>query len=400
MASLSAFLQTVSSSLPAWFLWLGACIGHGFLMTTGLNILYAWPLPHSLLRVTRKLDILLVFLGPVLFFYAVDLLGSGQLSWEGETLRFWFAPYVMVCWVAGLFLAPAAQVLYWLRRQAPQVAAETVQTLDVAKELGYQPIGRSKQRRLATLPGNQVFEVDFVDKVLALPQLPAAWEGLTILHLTDLHFCGTPDREFYQFVIDRCMKGGAPDLVALTGDVVDSSWHHRWVVPILGRLDWNIAAFAILGNHDSWRDTPVIRRRLQRVRMEVLGNSWRQIMVRGLPMLVIGHEGPWFTPLPDMTGCPDTMFRLLLSHTPDNLAWACRHQVDLMLAGHVHGGQIRLPAIGSVFVPSRYSRKYDCGTFFKSPTVMHVGRGLAGQHPLRFNCRPEVTRITLQRGHA
>jgi uncharacterized protein len=68
-----------------------------------------------------------------------------------------------------------------------------------------------------------------------------------------------------------------------------------------------------------------------------------------------------------------------------------------MLAGHVHGGQIRLPLIGSLFVPSRYSRKYDCGTFFKDPTVMHVSRGLAGQHPLRFHCRPEVTRVVLQR---
>ncbi|HWY85255.1 MAG TPA: metallophosphoesterase, partial [Gemmataceae bacterium] len=91
-------------------------------------------------------------------------------------------------------------------------------------------------------------------------------------------------------------------------------------------------------------------------------------------------------------------FRLLISHTPDNIRWARRHHVDLMLAGHVHGGQIRLPLIGSLFVPSRYSRKFDCGTFFSDPTVMYVSRGLAGQHPLRFNCRPEVTRIILRRG--
>jgi predicted MPP superfamily phosphohydrolase len=243
-----------------------------------------------------------------------------------------------------------------------------------------------------------VFQVDFVDKTLALPRLPAAWDGLTILHLTDLHFCGTPDRDFYQYVADRCLSMGVPDLIALTGDVVDSSWHHRWIVPVLGRLRWNIGAFAILGNHDAWRDTVLIRRRLRRVRFDVLGNSWRQLDVRGRPLIVIGHEGPWFTPIPDLSACPDEPFRLLLSHTPDNLAWARRRHVDLMLAGHVHGGQIRLPLIGSLFVPSRHSRKYDCGTFFQEPTVMHVSRGLAGQHPLRFHCRPEVTRIVLRGG--
>ena len=191
-------------------------------MTTGLNVLYAWPLPHALLKVTRKIDILAIFFGPVLFFYAMDLFGSRQLSWEEGTLRSWLAPYVVMCWIAGLFLAPAAQVLYWLRKQAPQVARNYVCTIDVAKELGYKPVGRGKQRQLALLPGNQVFEVDFVDKNLAFSQLPAAWDGLTILHLTDLHLCGTPGREFYQYVADRCMMWGVPDLVAITGDVVDS----------------------------------------------------------------------------------------------------------------------------------------------------------------------------------
>ena len=134
--------------------------------------------------------------------------------------------------------------------------------------------------------------------------------------------------------------------------------------------------------------------------MTVLGNSWQQVEIRGVPMLVIGHEGPWFKPEPDLTQCPHGMFRLCLSHTPDNIAWARTNRIDLMLAGHVHGGQIRLPVLGSVFVPRRYSRKYDCGTFFEAPTVMHVGRGLSGQHPLRFFCKPEVARIILRKERA
>ena len=80
----------------------------------------------------------------------------------------------------------------------------------------------------------------------------------------------------------------------------------------------------------------------------------------------------------------------------DNLPWARRHGIDLMLAGHVHGGQVRFPLIGSVLVPSRYSRRYDMGTFFEPPTLLHVNRGLSGKEPLRFRCNPQVTRIVLR----
>ena len=269
---------------------------------------------------------------------------------------------------------------------------------DVARELGYPPAGHSRQTSLTRLPGNQCFQVDFVQRTLNLPQLPAAWDGLTILHLSDLHFCGTPDRAFYSYVMDRCRDWGTPDLLALTGDIVDSDKHYRWIVPVLGRLRWQVGAFAILGNHDSWREPPLIRRRLRKLGMHVLGNSWEQIEVRGQPLLVIGNEFPWFKPEADLSACPAGVFRLCLSHTPDRIAWCRRHHLDLMLAGHVHGGQIRLPFIGSLFVPSRYSRRYDCGVFFEPPTLMLVSRGLAGQHPLRFNCRPEVTWIVLKKG--
>lgn len=233
-----------------------------------------------------------------------------------------------------------------------------------------------------------------------LPRLPEAWDGLTILHLTDLHFCGTPDRSFHERVIERCRDWGTPDLVAVTGDIVDSDWHYRWIIPVLGRLRWRHAAYAILGNHDGYRDPPQVRRRLQRLGMRVLGNTLEQTELRGEPLVVLGHEGPWFRPAPDLSGCPEGVFRFCLSHTPDNIAWARRHNIDLMLAGHNHGGQIRFPLVGSVLVPSRHSRRYDCGTFHVGPTVLHVSRGLAGQHPLRYCCRPEVGWFVLRSGKA
>jgi predicted MPP superfamily phosphohydrolase len=195
--------------------------------------------------------------------------------------------------------------------------------------------------------------------------------------------------------MDRC-RDWDPDLVALTGDIVDSDDHYRWIVPLLGRLHWREGAYAVLGNHDSYRDPAIVRRRLRKIGMHVLGNSWEQTTLRGQPLVVIGNEAPWFRPEPQLANCPTGIFRLCLSHTPDQIGWAKKNKIDLMLAGHVHGGQIRFPVIGSVFVPSLYSRKYDCGSFHEPPTVMHVSRGLAGQHPMRFNCRPEVTKIVLR----
>jgi predicted MPP superfamily phosphohydrolase len=395
--TVAAYFHAVADALPWWLLLLGASVGHGYLFIITLNVFYAWPLPHELLKYTRKIDLLIIMSGPIFFALAIDVFGEQQLSWEAGHWRAYLAGYTVVCWIIGCGIAPVCEIFYLLRQSAPQLVKETAYTIDVAKELGYAPAGHGKDAKACGLPLNQCFQVEFTEKTLLLPHIPDAWDGLTILHLTDLHLCGTPDRAFFHYVMERCMKDVVPDLVMLTGDVVDSEWHHRWIVPVLGKLRWNAAAFAILGNHDSWRDVTLIRRRLRRVGMNAIGNSWTQIEVRGTPMIVIGHEGPWFMPIPDLTDCPHGIFRLLLSHTPDNINWAREHHVDLMLSGHVHGGQIRLPVLGSVFVPSRYSRKYDCGTFYKAPTVMHVGRGLSGQHPLRFFCKPEVTRIVLRK---
>ncbi len=394
---LAAFLQSVSGALPWWFVLLGASVGHGYLFFVGLNVFYGWPWPRKLLKFTRKIDVLFIAFGPVYFGLILDVFGTRTLTWDSGYLRTFLSAYTILCWIVGCSVAPFFEILYLLRRPAPQLVEETSTHYDVAAELGYQPIGTGKDAKLSTLPLNQCFQVEMNQKTFELANLPPAWDGLTILHLTDLHFCGTPDRAYYHWIFERCMKDGTPDLVLLTGDVVDSDTHHRWVVPMLGKLRWNIGAFAILGNHDAWHDASLSRKRLRRIGFSVLGNSWQKIEVRGEPMIVVGNECPWFTPLPDLSACPDGVFRLLLSHTPDQIGWARKNKIDLMLAGHVHGGQIRLPVLGSVFVPSRYSRKYDCGTFFEAPTLMHVGRGLAGQHPLRFFCKPEVTRIVLRR---
>jgi len=386
-----SFMQWVAL---IWFL--RVCIGHTALLTWSINWWYSFALPARFLSSMRLLHGGLVVLGLVAFTRDYLFPSSAGLAWSlgafGQTAA---RAYALLCVMIGLGYVP---LLTWWRRRRGQPAAlrsNHTSTVDMTSRLGYKPIGRGKYRLLAHLPGNEAFQVDFAERTLVVPQLPAAWDGLTILHLSDLHLHGTPDRVFFQEVMDLC-AAWEPDLVAITGDIVDSDHHHRWIVPALGRLRSRIAAFGILGNHDAGRTPVLVRRRLRRLGIGVLANSWETLEVRGEPLVVIGHEGASFRREPDLTAGAQGPFRLCLSHTPDNMPWARHHQINLMLAGHNHGGQIRLPLVGSIIVPSRYGRRYDCGTFDEPPTLLHVSRGLSGKEPVRYNCRPEVAKLVLR----
>jgi predicted MPP superfamily phosphohydrolase len=386
----------VSAVLTA-VLFVGACLGHLVWMIFQHNWWYGQPLPKHTGKLVHLIHALLILGGWVLFwFVGPDL--TPLFRWPREV---WWAPllaaYVAACWLAGFVLAPVITLRRALRGRPRVVVAVGSRILDVVKELGMRPEGRGKRRALTRLPRNEVFRVELAERTLALPRLPAAWDGLTVLHLSDLHLCGTPDRDFYRLVLQRC-AAWEPDLIALTGDVADSLHHHGWILPALGWLRWKTAAFAILGNHDHWYDPPGIRRRLEELGMTVLPNVGRTVEVRGEPLVVIGNEWPWLKPPPDLSDCPEGPFRLCLSHTPDNLPWARRVGIDLMLSGHVHGGQVRFPLIGSLLVPSIYGRRYDCGTFHEPPTVLHVSRGLSGEWPIRYGCMPEATLLTLRCG--
>jgi len=377
-----------------------ACVGHTALMIRCHNWLYGLHLPKHSGRIIHLAFCFATVAGPPLLWL---LCGGDLLAWL-RTTSAWSFPacgllvvYLGLCWLIGLVVVPSLILVRLLRRRPAAEVAVQSQVLDVARKLGYRPTGRGRSQLLAGLPGNEIYTVELVERTLRLPGLPAAWDGLSIVHLSDLHLCGTPDRHYHRVVMQHCAAWD-PDIVCITGDIVDGVHQQGWIIPVLGWLRWKVAAFAILGNHDYWYDPPFIRRRLSRLGIRYLGNSWQQLDVRGEPLVVVGHEGPWARPAPDLSECPNGPFRLCLSHTPDNIRWAQRHGMDLMLAGHVHGGQIRFPFLGSLLVPSRYGRRYDCGTFDEKPTFLHVSRGIGGEHPVRFGCRPEATRIILQAG--
>lgn len=365
----------------------GSWLGHAYLLTTILNVLYSQPIPKLYLRIARFIVGGLVLLFPIIPY----------ATFRVESISPILTLYLLLCVFLGIVVYPLVVLYRYFQRLPSMVTDEKLETIDYLETLGESVIGDGKMHRfIRRLPTrHHVFRVDYSDLLLSPPEMPKEWDGLSILLLTDFHFHGTPAKAFYDAIIDRVNSGPEPDIVALAGDYVDTDKHRDWIGEVLGRLRWREAGLAVLGNHDVHHDPPKIRSELEAIGVHVLGNRWMSLSIRGHDCVVAGHEGPWIGRGPDLSDAPSEGFRLVVSHTPDQFFWAIRHRVNLLLCGHVHGGQIRLPLIGSMFVPSVFGRRFDMGVFERSGTVMVVSRGLGGKEPIRFRCNPQVIRITL-----
>ena len=376
-----------------------AWVGHACVCTAALNYVYGCRLPKAVLKPWRFVTGVLILAFPLLVWalgrVPIDDLGPAVAAGVGAAVWALFA-YCVFCLIIGLMF-PIITLERYRRKPHACVASEATRTLDLWPELGAKLVGDGKHRWAVRVPGNGVFKFDITDLTLALPNLPPEWDGLTLLHLSDLHFHGTPSRAYFDRVLDELAAGPVPDLVCLTGDYVDTDMHRDWIQPLLGRLQAKEAKLAILGNHDEHYDPERVRAELAAAGYTVLSNRWEEVAVRGVACVAVGHEGPWFFPPPDLTGAPAGPFRLCLSHTPDNFYWGKANGVGLMLCGHVHGGGIRVPVIGSIFVPSVYGRRFDQGVFADGTTAMVVSRGVSGKEALRVRCNPQAIRVTLTR---
>ncbi len=375
-----------------------AWVGHACIWTATLSHLYGRPLSKGLLKAWRLITGVAILAFPALVWFAFSqpFINSSRPEEDSPGDWGWAAIlYASACFIFGATVLPVITLVRALRKPTACVVSEQTRTLDLWPELGESLVGDGKHRRAVRVPGNCAFKFDITDLTLALPNLPVAWDGLTILLVSDLHFHGTPSRVYFERIIDELTRGPVPDLVCLAGDFVDTDTHHEWIQPLLGRLQANEAKLAILGNHDKYHDPERIRAELSATGYTVLGNGWRELIVRGVKCVAVGHEGPWFAGTPDLRAAPTGTFRLCLSHTPDNFYWGFAQKIDLMLCGHVHGGGIRVPLIGSIFVPSVYGRRFDHGVFEKDGTAMVVNRGVSGKEPLRIRCNPQAVRVKL-----
>lgn len=380
--------------LDLLFLIFLAWVGHAALWTSLLSHIYGRPLHKLFLKGWRLFTAFVILAFPLLVGSIRVIEAEAGYDFDGLWSEL-AVRYTLVCLAMGGLVVPAVTAYRLLRKKPAAVLAESSDVVDFGAKVGPASVGDGKFHWLVRAPLNDVLRVEFTALTLRLKWLPDPLEGLSVLVVSDLHFHGTPSRAWFDALFDHLAGQPKPDVLALVGDFVDTDAHHEWIGPLVGRLGWNEVGLAILGNHDIHHHPDRVRGELATLGLTVLGNGHRTVHVRGVPVVVIGHEGPWFRPPPSLLAAPLAGFRLCLSHTPDNFSWAQENSIDLVLCGHTHGGAIRLPVIGSIFVPSVYGRRYDQGVFEKGRTVMVVGRGISGREVTRVNCLPQVLRLTL-----
>jgi predicted MPP superfamily phosphohydrolase len=246
---------------------------------------------------------------------------------------------------------------------------------------------------------------------LPLTRLPAALDGFSIAHLSDIHydqvFSAVPLRKAVNMVNDF-----HPDLVVITGDFVTipvfSDYLHNEkrgadtaeaAAQALSQIRARRGVFAVLGNHDHDSDPDRVIAALAAKGIQMLRNHSVPIEAAGARLWLSGVDDVLVgKPDLDLTlkGIPGDEPVVLLSHEPDFADRAAKYPIDLQLSGHSHGGQIRLPLVGALFLPD-LARKYPWGlrTIGRLTLYTNVGLGTV-RIPARLNCPPEITLITLR----
>lgn len=234
---------------------------------------------------------------------------------------------------------------------------------------------------------------------VAVPHLPAAFDGLRVAFLADLHHGPGVSLPFVASVV-RTTLALQPDLILLGGDYVGKE--SKYVGPcfeVLAGLSAPLGVFGVLGNHDYWHGLAETKAGMKAARVEELTNAgvWVE---RGSSRLRLAGVDDLWCGSPHLASAlgdakPDDAC-VVLSHNPDFAENVRDARVGLVLSGHTHGGQVVVPGYGSPVVPSRYGQKYLRGLVQAPYTRVYVSRGLGTSGPaLRVNSPPELTLMTL-----
>jgi hypothetical protein len=241
--------------------------------------------------------------------------------------------------------------------------------------------------------------VEVTEHELPLPDLPAAWQGARVVHITDLHYGNPRSEQLFRWLVET-VGGLEPDLILLTGDVIVR--REREVKPAVERIAGLRAkhgVLGVLGDHDFDRrhkvPMPGIIEGLTEAGVRLLRNEQVELpgglRVAGIdPSTHKIHAGDLERAL--AKGHP----HLLLSHSPDIIPEAAALKVPMVLCGHTHGGQVVIPFYGPPVTHTDVGREYASGWSRRGETRMYTCRGLGSHYSLRFWCRPEIAVFTLR----
>lgn len=243
---------------------------------------------------------------------------------------------------------------------------------------------------------------------LASNRLPNAFDHYKIVVVSDLH-----NAEFgeHNDVLVDLVKQEKPDMIALTGDLVDSQKTNMEIAQALVQQLVTIAPCCyVTGNHEAWlgESYQALEKILQEESAVVLHDAVIQLKKGGQAIQIAGLDDPDFTDRDSsiqQSMLETKLERLnlgseycvLLSHRPEAFEAYLNQKVDLVLSGHAHGGQFRVPFVGGMIAPNQgFFPKYDAGMYTQDNTTMIVSRGVGNSIiPVRVNNRPEIVSIEL-----
>ena len=250
---------------------------------------------------------------------------------------------------------------------------------------------------------NQALEVN--EWTVSDRDIPDTFSGYRIAQISDLHNAefGEHNEELLSM-----LAGTAPDIIVLTGDLVDSRRTDVDVAADFAAQAMEIApVYYVTGNHESRlkRLFPALEARLEAAGVTILrgeavllNRDGQQIQLLGVDDITF-YTGNWEDQLPeDLERLKkEGLYTVLLSHRPDLLELYEKAGVDLVFTGHAHGGQIRLPWIGGILAPDQgFFPKYDSGLYTLGETNLMVSRGLGNSlFPFRVNNPPEIVVVEL-----
>ena len=228
---------------------------------------------------------------------------------------------------------------------------------------------------------------------LELPGLGAELSGLRVVQLSDLHAGGMVGARRLNRIA-RQVAGLQPDLVVVTGDIVNASPHEaELVAPILAALPAKLGVWACLGNHDHFVDGDAVASILERAGVRVLRNQGQVIQKGESAFWLAGVDDTW-TRRDDLdaalAGKPEGLPVLLLAHDPDLWPAAVARRVAVTLSGHTHGGQFGLVKLHPNLSLARLMTRFTAGRFEQEGSVLHVSRGTANTLPIRLGAPTEV----------
>ena len=241
-------------------------------------------------------------------------------------------------------------------------------------------------------------------------KIPQSFEGFRIAQVSDLHNAelGKDNNKLIE-KLNEC----EPDIIVLTGDLIDSNHTNLEVALSFARQAVKIApCYFVTGNHEAWVGSQYeeLKTSLENAGVTVLQDEAIELNYGDECIQLIGLNDPDFSERDSFLSESiletklsqvniSNGFTILLSHRPEHFNVYQNKNIDLVLSGHAHGGQFRLPVLGGVIAPNQgLFPKYDAGTYTENGTTMIVSRGIGNSIiPFRVNNRPEIVLVELHR---